>query len=193
MKAALILCSALVLGASAASACVPDPTKSTYDHILIGNTSGADMSNGFKVVVRDVGNVPLAGVAVTITFLGSGARADLEQEAGSTTNCSAGSLTRISDGAGEVTFHARIAGHDATRMIQVRANGVLFGSIEARSTDLDGDGTTGLRDLNAFRERFVQGTTASETDLNHDGVTNGYDFALFRAEFVRGASNSVCP
>jgi hypothetical protein len=75
----------------------------------------------------------------------------------------------------------------------VRANGVLFGYIEARSTDLDGDGKTDLRDLNVFREGFVHGTTASDMDLNHDGATNGYDFALFRAEFMRGAQNSVCP
>jgi len=193
MKRALILCSVLALGASAAHASPPDPTKSSYDHILVGNSSASDMGNGFKVIVRDVGNIPLAGKTVSILFTGSGAHADVEQEAGTTSSCTAASLSRISNGDGEVVFHAGVAGFDNGHVVQVRGQGVLLGTIQVRSTDIDGNGATDLRDLNAFRERFVMDRAAPETDFNQDGVTNGYDFELLRAEFVRGLRNMVCP
>jgi hypothetical protein len=183
---------ALVVGTSAARACVPDPTKSTYGHILVGSSSGLS-ANQYEVVTRDVGNVPLAGVTVTIYLAGSGARADLEQEPGTTVNCAAGTLSRVTDGNGVAVFHARIAGYDDGSTVQVRANGMLFGSIQVRSTDLNGDGVTDLRDVNAFREEFVLQHGGPETDFNLDGVTNGYDFGVLRTEFVNSSHNSVCP
>jgi len=193
MKRALVLYSALTLacGAQSARACISDPTKSAYDRILVGSSSGS-ASDEFKVVAHDVGNVPLAGDTVPLTLLGSAAHADLEQEPGTTVNCAAGTLSRVTDMNGEVVFHARIAGYDDGSMVQVRANGVLFGSIPVRSTDLNGDGATDLRDVEAFRDRFVHATAAPETDFNHDGVTNGYDFEILRAEFVRRSGSTVC-
>jgi hypothetical protein len=192
MRALSLVFLALVLGAPAAGACVADPTKSVHGPVLLGNSSGVDMPDGYKVIVRDVGNVPLPGVTVTIQLLGSGASADLEQEPGTTVHCATGVLSRVSDGSGVVVFHARIAGYTADPVVQVRANGVLFGSIQVRSTDLNGDGATDLRDLNEFRERFLLNHAAPEIDFNQDGVANGYDFALFRAEFVRAVRSSVC-
>ena len=194
MKRAIVLCSALLIGsATAVHASPPDPTRSTYDRILVGNSSGSDMSNGFKVILRDVGNIPLPGHTVSILFAGSGAHPDVQQESGTTSNCTAASLSRISNGDGEVIFHAGIAGFDNGRVVQVRGQGVLLGTIQVRSTDLNADGATDLRDLNAFRERFVSDRGAPETDFNLDGVTNGYDLELLRAEFVRGVRNTVCP
>jgi hypothetical protein len=77
--------------------------------------------------------------------------------------------------------------------VQVRIDGMLLKIIPVRSTDMDGNGATDLRDVEAFRERFVHETTAPETDFNHDGVTNGYDFAIMHDEFVAGVKGTVCP
>jgi hypothetical protein len=180
-----------------ANAAVPDPTYSTCDQILVGNSSGADMGNAFHVNVRDVGNIPKAGAQVTIRFVSNPARPLVEQETGTTVNCtSPATMARITDSDGDVVFHPRIAGfNDPSAFDQVRANGVLLwkGYVQVRSTDLNGDGATDLRDLNAFRQRFESDPTAPETDFNQDGVTNGYDFDIFRAEFMRGAKGTVCP
>jgi hypothetical protein len=58
---------------------------------------------------------------------------------------------------------------------------------------MDGDGRTDLRDLNAFRERFVFDPAPPETDFNLDGVTNGYDLAILRAEILRRTTGTPCP
>jgi hypothetical protein len=183
---------ALLIRVSPAGA-VPDPTKSKTDPILVGNSSGADMGNGFNVVVRDIGNIPLPGRNVTLIFFTNNARPDQVQESGTSVDCTSKILGRITDSQGQVVFHAEIAGYDNALTVQVRASGVLLNTVVVRSTDIDGNGATDLRDLNAFRERFVMDRTAPETDFNHDGVTNGYDFDLLREEFVRGARNAVCP
>ena len=170
-----------------------DPTKSSIDHVLVGTSSGADIGNGFRVVTRDVGNIAVAGVSVAIRFLTSGARSDAQQEAGSTASCPNETITRVTGFDGETIFHVAAGGYDNGQIVEVRGNGFLIGHVQVRSTDINADGVTDLRDLNAFRERFVSDRSAPETDFNLDGVTNGYDFALLRAEFVRGVRNTVCP
>lgn len=176
-----------------------DPGHSTFDPILVGNSSGRDMGNAFRVVVRDVGDIPLAGRAVSLHFLTSPARPCAEQDSGTMTDCAAGTLWGVSNGQGEVVFHARVAGYDDNEVVEVRSDrsnpdvGVLLGHILVRSTDLDGDGATDLADLYAFRERFLGNPAASETDFNRDGTTNILDFALLRDEYIRNVRGTVCP
>jgi len=176
-----------------ASAAVPDPTKSKFDAILVGNSSGQNQGNTFHVTVRDVGNIPLAGKIVTIRFLTSPVRAYTVQNTGLTADCASDQLSAISNGAGEADFNARLGGFENQSVVEVRANGVLFGHVLVRSTDIDGDGATGLSDLNAFRERFLFHAMAPETDFNRDGATNILDFALLREEYARDLRGTVCP
>ena len=175
------------------AAAVPSPATSHCDPVVIGNSSGSDMGNAYHVVVRDAANSPVANKPVAIWFSGSTARPDLEQEPGTTTDCAALTLTRTSDAAGGVVFHARVAGFDNTMTARVAASGVVLALVRLRSTDIDGDGGTDLRDVNEFRQRFVFDRAAPETDFNQDGVTNGYDFELLRDEFMRGVKGTVCP
>jgi hypothetical protein len=178
------------------AAAVVDATRSSHDPILVGNSSGEPIGSGYHVVLRDVGNIPLAGEYVILRFAASPVRPYQQQESGpygTFVDCTALTLTRITNGQGEAVFHLRIAGFENDGTVEVRGNGVLLGHVLVRSTDLDGDGATDLRDLNAFRQRFESDRTAPETDFNQDGVTNGYDFDIFRAEFMRGAKGTVCP
>ena len=176
------------------NAAVPDPTKSHADPVLVGNLSGADMGNAFHVNVRDVGNVPKVGVTVSIVFNGSGSRPLQEQEAGTAVTCgSPVSISRVTDTHGDVFFHARVSGSDDEVIYQVRANGVLLRDITIRSTDLDGNGSTDLGDLNAFRVQYLSDPRGAETDYSQDGVTDLTDFNLFRIEYLKGARGSFCP
>lgn len=176
----------------AAQADVPDPTKSFCDPVLIGTSSGT-ASPGFHVTVRNVGNSPKPGASVFVDFKGSPARPYQEQETGTTVDCTALSMTRIADGAGQVVFHARIAGFDVVPMAAVRMNGVLLKHVPVLSTDLDGDGTTDIRDLNVFRLRFLFGRAAPETDFNQNGITDGFDLERLRQEIFLRAQGTPCP
>ena len=189
----LLFAALLLFASERALAAVPDPTKSKCDPILIGNSSGQSQGNTFHATVRDVGNIPLAGKTVTIRFLTSPAKPYVTQNAGLTADCAAHTLSAISDGNGEADFNARLGGFDNSSAVEVRANGVLFGHVLVRSTDLDGDGATTLSDINAFRERFLHDAAAPETDYNHDGTTNIRDFALLRDEYVRNVRGTLCP
>jgi len=192
----LAIVALLLLLPGSAAAAVPDPTKSHADPILVANISGADMGNAYHVNVRDVGNIPKVGVTVTINFpAGAHSRPLLEQEAGTAVSCTTTpiNISRVTDGQGNVVFHARVAGADDQIRYQIRANGVLLTTIPIRSTDMDGDGDTDLSDLNAFRMQFLIDPRGAQTDYNQDGVTNLADLQLFRAEFYRGAKGSFCP
>jgi hypothetical protein len=195
MSAKALLAAALILAALVhpCAAALPNPGLSHCDPILVGNSSGHDMGNTYHVVVRDVATVPVTGRPVAIWFQGASARPDVTQEAGSTTDCTALTITRMPDATGTATFHASFAGFDNTKTVRILAGGVLLALIPVRSTDLDGNGTTDLNDLNAFRQRFLFDRTAPETDFDQNGVTNGYDFNLFRVEFLAGVTNTVCP
>lgn len=190
-----VLILAAAISAHPATAVV-DATRSSKDPILVGNSSGDPMGSGYHVVLRDVGNIPLAGENVILRFAASPVRPYQQQESspyGTFVDCTALTLTRITNGQGEAVFHPRIAGFENDRTVEVRGNGVLLGRILVRSTDLDANGTTDLRDLNAFRQRFLFDRTAPETDFNLDGVTNAYDLELLRREVLTGATGTVCP
>src|SRR5262249_20398664 len=190
MRALLLLLGTLT---AAPAFAVPSPSTSHCDPILVGNSSGIDMGNTYHVVVRDLANSPVVGRPVAIWFSSSPARPDVEQEAGSTTDCAALTITRTSDATGSATFHARMGGYDNTKTVRVLASGVVLALIQVRSTDMNGDGATGGADFNAFRQRFLLDPHAPETDFNLDGITNGFDFDLFRTQFLSGVTSTVCP
>jgi hypothetical protein len=176
---------------AAVRAKIADPSKCTHDLVVVGNSSGASLG-GYHVTVRDVGNIPLPGCTVTINLSSSSASPYDTQEGGTTTDCPTRTISRVTDGDGSVVFHARIAGYD-NNVVQIRANGVLLGTTVVRSTDIDGNGTTDIRDLNLFRQRFLFDRTASETDFNMDGKTDLADLEVMRQEILRNARGVPCP
>jgi len=184
----------LALGVATAFASPPDVTWSSCDPILVGNSSGQDRGNAFTIYARWAGGAPyLRSVIYTLQFISpAAARPYADDEPGMVVDCAQYAISQT-NATGQAVFHARFGGFDNLYGVRVRIDGLLLRTIPVRSTDMDGNGATDLRDVEAFRERFVHDTSAPETDFNHDGVTNGYDFAILRDEFVAGVKGTVCP
>ncbi len=195
VRKALLIAAGFAVVASVASAGVPDPRFSTIDAVVVGNTSGTAVGGapaGFDVTVRDVSNAPLAGVTVTLNFSTAAMKVFSTQNAGTTVNCPAKSISRVTNGAGAVNFASRVAKFNNANTVEVAANGVVLGNVKGRSTDIDGlGGQTALGDFALFSSAF--GTVNQETDFDvSGGVTGLGDFSIFAAEYA-GLILTYCP
>jgi hypothetical protein len=192
-----LTCLALSGSAPRAGATVPDPRFSTTDLVVVGNTTGTPMGGlpaGYDVTVRDLNNVPKAGSVVTLDFSAAGMKVYSTQNAGTTINCAARTISRTTDAVGHVNFGARIAGHNNSNSVAVSADGVPLAAVKARSTDLDGaDGKTGLGDLALFSANLLNNTSAQETDFDLNGTTGLSDLGLISSELLSLVTGSYCP
>jgi hypothetical protein len=197
VRKALLIAAGFAVVASVASAGVPDPRFSTIDAVVVGNTSGTAVGGapaGFDVTVRDVSNAPLAGVTVTLNFSTAAMKVFSTQNAGTTVNCPAKSISRVTNGAGAVNFASRVAKFNNANTVEVAANGVVLGNVKGRSTDIDGtDGKTGLGDFVLFSGNFLSVPAAQETDFDLNGNTGLGDFVVFSSEFLTGPTLTYCP
>jgi len=197
VRKALLIAAGFAVVASVASAGVPDPRFSTIDPAAVGTNTGtatpqAAATPGFDVIVRDVSNAPLAGVTVTLNYAVSGMKVYQTQNAGTTVNCPAKSISRVTNGAGQVTFGPRTGKFNNANTVEVSANGVVLGNVKGRSTDIDGiGGQTALGDFALFSSAF--GTVNQQTDFDvSGGVTGLGDFGIFSTEFS-GPILTYCP
>src|SRR5262245_9369932 len=149
---AAALAASLLASPVSATTVVPDPAHSSVEPVLVGDSNGMQIGDGFRVTVRDLQNVPMANVVVALQFAGSGARAYASQVSPAQASCP--SILSIANAVGEVAFRARFGGFANTPAVVVRADGVRLATVLARSTDLDADGVTGLSDLGIFRQNF---------------------------------------
>jgi hypothetical protein len=176
---------------------VPDSRYSTGDSVVVGNASGTAIGGapaGFDVLVRDVNNAPLAGRTVWLDFSATPMKVFNAQNAGTTLNCAARTISRVTNAAGAVNFAARVARFDHGMNIDVRADGVPLFVVKGRSTDIDGtDGTAGLGDFTIFAHNYLYAGAAQETDFDLDGSTGLNDFSIFAAEFLGQVTGSYCP
>lgn len=197
VRKALLIAAGFAVVASVASAGVPDPRFSTIDAVVVGNASGTPIGGspaGYDVTVRDVSNAPLSGVTVTLNFSTSAMKVFSTQNAGTTVNCAAKSISRVTNGAGQVNFGSRVGKYNNANTVEVSANGVVLGNVKGRSTDIDGsDGKTGLGDFVLFSGNFLSVPSAQETDFDLNGSTGLGDFVLFSAEFLTGPTLAYCP
>ena len=197
VRKALLIAAGFAVVASVASAGVPDPRFSTIDPVAVGTNSGtataqAAATPGFDVVVRDVSTAPLAGVTVTLNYSTSAMKVYTTQNAGTTVNCPAKSISRVTNGAGAVVFAPRTGKFNNANTVEVAANGVVLGNVKGRSTDIDGlGGQTALGDFSLFSSAY--GTVNQETDFDvSGGVTGLGDFSIFSAEYA-GVILTYCP
>ena len=197
VRKALTIAAGLAVVASVASAGVPDNRFSTSDAVVVGNVSGTAIGGspaGFDVTVKDVNNAPLAGRTVTLDFSGTPMKVFNAQNAGTTLNCAAKTISRVTNASGAVNFAARVAKWDNANNVDVIADGVPLFVVKGRSTDLDGlDGTTGLGDFSIFGNRFLSNPAAQETDFDLSGATGLADFSIFGSQFLSGATGTYCP
>ena len=199
----------LVLAAAPrAHAAVPNPVMSFFDGVIVGTLSGdviqstngcAARGPGFNVIVRDVNNIPIPNSAVSLNFSNApNSRLRQTQESGSTINCGAKIITRITNASGLARFAPRFGGHDNGNVVLITADGVVLGLVPARSPDVDGVGpATGIFDFTLFAANFAAQAPTPETDFDvcaQGPVGTGLaDFSIFAREFAQSVSTTFCP
>jgi hypothetical protein len=200
----------LILGAGEAFSKV-DPRYSEVAAVISGSPSGAalpscgaqpgatgDRAAGFRVVVRDVNGSPQYARQVTLHFSQTAIVLLGDDRTGTTIDCAARTITRLTDREGVATFTPRFCGHCAEPRVLVSADGVLLREVPARSTDIDGDGTTGLFDFARVGRNFLTGDPDPATDFDpcvagSEGRTTLVDLAVFAQELLLGARGTACP
>lgn len=180
---------------------VPDPRNSTFYSVVIGRPPAGATSPGgpleavnYPVVLKDVNNAPLVGQAVVLHFPAS-IRLYATQVPGTTVDCAARTLTRVTDATGLASFGPRFGGFDNANLILVwRGSTEQLGTIKARSFDIDGlEGGTGVADFALFSHNYLAAPSAIETDFNQDGTTFIHDFALFAEQYLNAGQGAYCP
>jgi len=199
VRKALTIAAGFAVVASVASAGVPDPGFCSIDAVVVGNVSGTPIGGapaGFDVTVRDITNAPLSGITVTLDFAASAMKVYTTQNAGTTVNCAAKSISRVTNGSGAVNFGARVGRFTNSNVVGVSAGGVTLvaGGVKGRSTDIDGiDGKTGLGDLALLSTNLLTNPAAQQTDFDLNGSTGLGDLALFTTELLTGPTLAYCP
>lgn len=197
VRKALTLAAGLAVVASVASAGVPDNRFSTSDAVVVGNSSGTAIGGapaGFDVVVKDVNNAPLAGRTVTLDFSATPMKVFNAQNAGTTVNCAAKTISRVTNASGAVNFASRVAKYDNANNVDVIADGVPLFVVKGRSTDIDGtDGRTGLGDLVQFSAAYLSAPATQQTDFDLSGTTALGDLVIFSSQYLGGVVGTYCP
>jgi hypothetical protein len=188
----------LVLIPGAASAGVQ---FSTTDQVLVGSPLGIAINQvnsnepGFDVTRRDQVNAPVPGVNVTLHFVGTNLALYSSQVPGTTVDCTAGTISRVTDAQGRVKFAAQFGRWNDARVVEVESEGEMLGFVPARSPDYDGDGRVGLTDLAEFTSDFFTNTAAARSDFDQSGVTGLGDLSILSVHFLGqpAAAKPLCP
>ncbi len=206
VRKALTIAAGLAVVASVASAGVPSPQQSSVEQVVVGNASGNGLGRGgaigteavpgFEVVVRDVNNALLQNKNVVVDYSATSVRLFNSQSDGSTLNCAAKTVSKLTPANGTVVFMTKMGGFSNTNSVEVSADGVVLALVKSRSTDIDGvDATTGLNDFSIFAAAFAALLPAMQVnyDLSPSDVPDLADFAIFSAEFASAAVGTYCP
>jgi len=182
---------------SAGAQGLPDPRMNTIDAVAVGSPLGVAIGGapaGFDVVARDVALAPRPGIPVVLSFATAGVRLYTTQAAGTTVDCTQGTLTRITDAQGHVNFVPRFGGWNDANAVHVLVDGLDVGSVKARSPDYDQDGRVGLFDFVTFSADFMTNPSAQKSDFDLSGSTGLGDLVIFSAQFL-GATQAqpLCP
>lgn len=199
------------LAASEAMAKVPDPRFSEIASVIVGSPSGAALPScggqswstgerfaGFRVLAKDVNNSPLWYRQITLDFSQSEVHLLGDDRPGTTVDCVAGTITRLTDDTGIALFAPRFCGSCPEARVRVLCEGVLMREVPARSTDIDGDGVTGILDFlrvarNLFSAELDPSTDFDPCSAGSEGRTTLTDFVIFAGEFERAAQGTPCP
>lgn len=210
--------------ASSASTPVPSPPDCDLPKgiPLVGVTAGVtDPLGEWTVTVRDYQHQPLVNSAVAVDVCTSDIRVCASQPFGGLiVMCDVRRVVAVTNVFGVATL--RLVGWAAnpgggtpgapspagapspgggTACANIRADGVLLGTVPVAALDQDGSGGVGTTDLALFlNDRFsLMGTTENRTrsDYDFNGVVDTRDLALWlRVRFAGGSLNScssTCP
>lgn len=194
---AFALTGAIAFAPPGAEADVPSPSTSTVPAVIAGRPSGA-MSAPAIVVVRGFDGQLVPGATVEFGFAATGARLYATQNAGVTLDCNLRQLRAVTDGQGEVRIAPRFGGCTNSAPIEVRAEGVILGYSQGRSTDIDALG--GRADLSDFNKLAIAYLPWAVSGVPPPACLDfaGNDcalcaLALFAEDFLDPAPGTYCP
>jgi hypothetical protein len=220
-RKALAVAAGLALISTAAMAGLPDPSESSVESPLLGQSSGTLVplqkgsqfgvsagGLGYTVIVKDQFGAAVPGALVTLDYAGTGVVPydQPDNDPGAAVDCLLYTMSKVADGTGTAIF-ATPAFHGTTWLelsgkIKVIANGVTLSLVDCTSMDMIGtEGEVDGADLGKFAlDKLAEGglgcTTCPETDWNLNGITGGGDLGIFANEKLYFATNppkSVCP
>ena len=186
---------------------IPDPRFCQVEARLVGCPSGDALAAcpdvlfpqaGFTVRVRDSNFVPLANVVCIVRFTDPAIRFFEDLRPGTTVDCINRALRRVTDVQGFVTYAPRIGGTSTSpTAAEISAMGIIMAEVPVTTTDLDGDGLTGLPDLAIVAQNFATGSADRRTDYDGcvsptAGATTLNDFAIFASQFGKPFPDGVC-
>jgi hypothetical protein len=116
------------------------------------------------------------------------------QQAGTTVDCTQGTLSRVTDAQGRVNFAARFGGWEDANMVEVLDGGVNLAFVKGRSPDYDKDGKVGLSDLAVFTADLLGNPAAQKSDFDLNGFTGLGDLGILATQLL-GTTNAqpLCP
>ena len=206
VRKALTIAAGLAVVASVASAGVPSPQQSIVEPVVVGDASGnaygapgsigTQAVPGFEVTVRDVNLTPLANKNVVVDFSATTMKLHSTQNAGTTVNCAAKTISKLTNGSGVAVFSARVGGFTNTNNVEVSADGVVLALVKARSTDNDNAGaTTSLTDYAACVAALAAVVPAQQFNFNLSvsEVPDLGDYAIVVTELATAATGAYCP
>jgi len=206
VRKALTIAAGLAVVASVASAGVPSPQQSSVEPVIVGNATGNPLGAGgsigtqavpgFEVVVRDVNNLALQNKNVVVDYSATSIKLHNSQSDGSTLNCGAKTVAKITPANGTVVFATKFGNFSNSNNVEVSADGVVLALVKARSTDIDGVGaTTGLTDFAIFASAYLAVLPAQQVNFNLSvsDVPDLSDFVIFSTEYLSAASGTYCP
>jgi hypothetical protein len=201
VRRALALCfvASITLGAvPLAHADSPSPITSWVEAVIIGSVGGDPASDLFEYRTRmlDLNHNPQVGQLVWLDFSGTPIQVFSVQNSGTTLNCDARQLSKLTDAQGYANFAPRFGGSIHAHAVQVFHEGVLLALVPARSVDIDAlDGRVGLHDFALFSAAFASVSPHPEAnfDLSHNDVPDLADFQIFAQHFAKTAQGTYCP
>ncbi|MCC6349326.1 MAG: hypothetical protein IT347_07005 [Candidatus Eisenbacteria bacterium] len=213
-KAAVLAACGVVFGAAVAFAGVPSPANSTIPariNLVGANAGVADagaQSSLVTITVRDLAANPIANSSVVLDFTGnvSDTRigdATSQLYAGVVANCGTHGVSSLTDALGVATFVVMGGGKSPTGAAhaagaaKIYADGVLLGTLNVGSYDLNGvDGVT-LADLALWAADYFGAGNPDRADYNNAGGVDLVDLSTWGATYFAGGSNTssttYCP
>jgi hypothetical protein len=213
-KAAALAACGVLFGAAVAFAGVPDPINSTVPSRinLVGVNSGtlaidqASLGALVSVTVRDLAANPIPNSSVVLDFtnaLSDTRIGDTQPYASLATNCSTHGISAIADGSGVATFAVQGGGYavagaaHGAGACRVYADGVLIGTINVGTYDMNGSNGVDALDLSRLGNDVLGGTNPDRGDFDNSGATDGLDISIWAAVFFSGRSDqsaaTYCP
>jgi hypothetical protein len=181
-----------------AHAATPGPYIVEVDQVMIGSVSGFSTgpTNPFVTRILDSNSQPLAGVLVKLQLPSPTLRLYNTQSSGSTVDCPAYTISKLTDSDGYAIFLPRFGRFTNQNLVEVRANDDIVATVRARSFDIDGlDGTTGLPDLQIFATKYMAVLPTPEVNFDESpsDIPDLSDFAMFATQYLAASVGIYCP